>query len=63
MNRRTQAQHVRRGLPFLRELLAQGVEFPDVQFQAAQPYHLTDQPDREVVAHYDTTEPDGAAEN
>lgn len=58
MNHRTPTRTLQLALHYLRELIAQGAEFPDAQFRASSRYHLTEQQDRELVELYDTAEAD-----
>ena len=59
MKHRTPTRTLQLALRYLRELTAQGVEFPDAHFRASSRYHLTDEQDREVVQLYDSVESSG----
>jgi hypothetical protein len=56
VSQHTPTRKLRLALQYLRELITQGVEFPDAHFQTSHSYHLTEQQDRELVELYDTTE-------
>ena len=63
MKHRTPTRTLQCALLYLRQLIAQGAEFPDAQFHASSRYHLTEQQDRELVALYDATESDCEGEH
>ena len=63
MKQRTPTRTLQLALRSLRELTAQGVEFPDAQFQVSTRYYLTEQQDRELVELYDATESGDEAEH
>lgn len=60
MKPRTTTRTLQGALLYLRQLIAQGAEFPDAQFLASSRYHLTEHQDRALVTLYDAAEAEQA---